>query len=91
MSETVRIDKWLWAVRLFKTRSQATEACRKGKIFIGNLPVKASREVHPGEVIKVRKPPVTYSYKVLDLAKKRMAAKLAAKFVEDITLSLIHI
>lgn len=85
MPETVRIDKWLWAVRIFKTRSQATEACRKGKVSVENLPVKASREVHPGEVIKVRKSPLTYSYKVLAPAEKRMSAKLAVSFVEDIT------
>jgi ribosome-associated heat shock protein Hsp15 len=85
MAEPVRIDKWLWAVRIFKTRSQATEACRKGKVSVGNLPIKPSREVHPGEVITVRKSPVTYSYKVLALAEKRMSAKLAVSYVDDIT------
>ena len=85
MPESVRIDKWLWAVRIFKTRSQATEACRKGKVSVEDLPVKASREIHPGEVIKVRKPPLTHSYKVLALAEKRMSAKLAVSFVEDVT------
>jgi len=86
MAEHVRIDKWLWAVRIFKTRSQATEACKKGRVTIGDLPVKASREVHPGEVVKVRKPPFTRSFKVLGLAEKRMGAKLAGDFVEDVTL-----
>lgn len=85
MAGTVRIDKWLWAVRVFKTRSQATEACKKGRVSIGELPVKASREVHPGEVIKVRVNPITRSYKVLDVAEKRMSAKLIPGFVEDIT------
>lgn len=85
MAESVRVDKWLWAVRVFKTRSMATEACKKGRIEIGDLPVKASREVHPGEVVKVRKPPLTRSFKVLALAEKRMSAKLAADFVEDVT------
>jgi ribosome-associated heat shock protein Hsp15 len=85
MAVTVRIDKWLWAVRIFKTRSQATEACKKGRVFAGDFPVKPSREVHRGEVIKVKKPPITCSYKVLELAEKRMSAKLAAGFVEDIT------
>ncbi|MDD4226716.1 MAG: S4 domain-containing protein [Mariniphaga sp.] len=85
MAESTRIDKWLWAVRLFKTRSQATEACKKGKVIIGNIPVKASREIHTGEVIKIRKSPVTYSFKVLALAEKRMSAKLAVEFVENIT------
>jgi ribosome-associated heat shock protein Hsp15 len=54
MAERVRIDKWLWAVRIFKTRSQATEACKKGRVSIGALPVKASRELQPGEVVKVK-------------------------------------
>lgn len=85
MAESVRIDKWLWAVRVFKTRSQATEACKKGRVEIGDLPVKPSREVHSGDVIKVRKPPLTRSFKVVALAEKRMSAKLAADFVEDVT------
>jgi ribosome-associated heat shock protein Hsp15 len=85
MAESVRIDKWLWAVRVFKTRSQATEACKKGRVEIGNLPVKPSRDVHPGEVVKVRKPPITRSLKVLVLAEKRMSAKLTADYVEDVT------
>ena len=85
MAKSVRIDKWLWAVRVFKTRSQATEACKKGRVEIGDLPVKPSREVHSGDVIKVRKPPLTRSFKVVALAEKRMSAKLAADFVEDVT------
>ena len=85
MVDSVRIDKWLWAVRVFKTRSQATEACKKGRVEIGDLPVKPSRDVHPGEVVKVRKPPLIRSLKVLALAEKRMSAKLAADFVEDVT------
>jgi ribosome-associated heat shock protein Hsp15 len=85
MAEHFRIDKWLWAVRIFKTRSQATEACKKGRVMVEDQPVKASREVHHGEVIQVRKPPFTRSYKVLGLAEKRMGAKLAVNFVEDIT------
>ncbi len=85
MGDTVRIDKWLWAVRLFKTRSQATEACKKGRVSIGNLAVKPSREVHAGEVVKVRVNPVIRSFKVLDVAEKRMSAKLTPGFVEDIT------
>lgn len=85
MADSVRIDKWLWAVRIFKTRSQATEACKKGRVEIGNLPVKPSRDVHSGEVVKVRKPPLTRSFKVIALAEKRMSAKLATDFVEDVT------
>lgn len=85
MAENVRVDKWLWAVRVFKTRSQATEACRKGHVSIDDLPVKPSRIVHPDEIVKVRKAPIERSFKVLALAEKRMSAKLAADFVEDVT------
>lgn len=85
MAEGVRIDKWLWAVRIFKTRSQATEACKKGHVVIGELPVKASREIHVGEIIKVRKSPITKSFKVLALSGKRMGAKLVSEFLEDVT------
>ena len=85
MSDEFRIDKWLWAVRIFKTRSQATEACRKGHVSINDLPVKASRVVHAGEVVKVRKSPIIRSYEVLNLAGKRMSAKLAVDFVKDVT------
>jgi ribosome-associated heat shock protein Hsp15 len=85
MVEKVRIDKWLWAVRIFKTRSKATEACSKGRVMINDLPVKPSREIHTGEVIKVKMPPVTRSYRILAAAEKRMSAKLVPEFVEDIT------
>jgi ribosome-associated heat shock protein Hsp15 len=85
MSENVRIDKWLWAVRIYKTRSQSTEACRKGHVSIGNLPVKPSRTIHPGEIVKVRKSPVVRTFKILALAEKRMSAKLITDYIEDIT------
>ena len=85
MAEDVRIDKWLWAVRIYKTRSQATESCRKGHVTIAGLPVKPSRSVHVGEVVKVRKSPVVRSFKVLGLAEKRMSAKLTEDFLEDVT------
>jgi ribosome-associated heat shock protein Hsp15 len=85
MSGDVRVDKWLWAVRIYKTRSQATDACRKGHVSIGNLPVKPSRALHVGEVVKVRKSPIVRSFRVLELAEKRMSAKLVADFLEDVT------
>ncbi len=85
MGGSVRVDKWLWAVRVYKTRSMATEAVKKGRVFIENMPVKASRVVKVGDVVNVRKSPVTYSYKVLKLAGKRMGAKLVDDFVEDVT------
>lgn len=84
-SNSVRIDKWLWTVRIFKTRSLASEACRKGRVEINGVSVKPSREIKENEVILVRKTPVTYHYKVLQLTEKRMGAKLVPEFMEDIT------
>ena len=83
--EEVRIDKWLWAVRIFKTRTVASEACKKGRVLIGETAVKPSRNIRTGEVIQVRKPPVTYSFKVLALSDKRMGAKMVSHFMENVT------
>lgn len=83
--DEVRIDKWLWAVRIFKTRSIATEACKKGRVMIDNVSVKPSRNIRIGEIIQVKKPPVTFSFKVLDIADKRMGAKLVPQFMENVT------
>ncbi len=85
MAEGIRIDKWLWAVRLFKTRSQASEECRKGKVMIGGMSVKPSRELKIGEEIQLRRPPIVRSYKVLGLTENRMAAKLVPDFMLEIT------
>lgn len=85
MSQHVRIDKWLWAVRIYKSRTHATDACRKGRVIIGDIPVKPSREISPGDLIQVKKTPVTRSYRVLALAEKRMSAKVTSDFVEDVT------
>lgn len=84
MQET-RIDKWLWAVRIFKTRTVASDACKKGRVMVGNAPVKPSRNIRVGEVIQVKKPPLTYSFKVLALSEKRMGAKLVPQFMENVT------
>lgn len=81
----VRVDKWLWAVRVFKTRSQATEACKKGRVLIGGTQVKPSRIVKVGEVIQVKRPPVLYSFKVIALAQNRMNAKLVSGYMEHVT------
>ena len=81
----VRIDKWLWAVRLYKTRSLATEACKKGKVLIQNVAVKPSRTVKVGEIVQVRQNPVVYSFKVIALAQNRMNAKLIPGFMENVT------
>ena len=81
----VRIDKWLWAVRLFKTRSIAIEACKKGRISIKGVTIKPSRSIKVGDVIGVRRPPVTYSFEVLNLSENRMGAKLVPEFMKDVT------
>jgi len=85
MAESVRVDKWLWAVRVFKTRSLATEACKKGHVSVGDSTLKPSRMVQVGEIVKVRKSPITKSLKIIALAEKRMSAKLIVDFVEDVT------
>ena len=81
----VRIDKWLWAVRIFKTRSIAADAIKMGRVTIDGQKVKASRNVKIGEVIDVKKPPITYSFKVLALAENRMGAKMVPGFMENVT------
>lgn len=84
-SNEVRIDKWLWAVRIFKTRTIASDAIKMGRVTIGGQKVKPSRNVKVGEVIDVKKPPITYSFKVLALAENRMGAKLVPGFMENVT------
>ncbi len=81
----VRIDKWLWAMRIFKTRTVATEACKKGRVLMGGMPVKPSRTIKEGDVIDVRKPPVTYSFRVKALCQNRLGAKLVPDYMENIT------
>jgi len=85
MGEGIRIDKWLFAVRLYKTRSQASEECRKGKVTIGGMNVKPSREIKIGEIIQLRRPPITRTYKILALTENRMAAKLVPEFLLETT------
>ena len=85
MTKTVRIDKYLWAVRLYKTRTLATEACKKGRITMDDMPAKPSRTVTAGDVIKVKKMPVLYSYRVKDPIEKRVGAKIVDQYVENIT------
>jgi ribosome-associated heat shock protein Hsp15 len=84
MSE-VRIDKWMWATRIFKTRTVASEACKKNRVSVGGVSVKPSRTIKTGDVISVRKPPVTYSFRVLNVTEKRMNAKLVPQYLENIT------
>ena len=81
----VRIDKFLWAVRLFKTRSLAAEACKKGRVQVNGTSVKSSRSVKSGDTIDIKTPPITRTYSVLAVAEKRMGAKLVPDFLKDIT------
>ncbi len=85
MKTEVRIDKWLWAVRLFKTRTLAAEACKKGKVIIQNVQVKPSRNVKLGDVVCIKRNPILFSFKVIALAENRMNAKLVAGFMENVT------
>ena len=85
MPSAVRIDKYLWAVRIYKTRSLAAEACKKGKVSMDDMPAKPSRTVTAGDIIQVKKMPVVYSYRVVDPIEKRVSAKIVDNFVEDVT------
>ncbi|MBN2697294.1 MAG: RNA-binding S4 domain-containing protein [Bacteroidales bacterium] len=85
VTSQVRIDKYLWAVRIFKTRTMATDACKTGKVLMDDLRVKPSRMVQAGDIIRVRKMPVIYSYRVIEPIEKRVGAKLVERFVLDIT------
>ncbi len=80
-----RLDKWLWAVRIFKTRSIAADACKNGRITIGGVKQKASKMVKEGDVVEVRKPPITYSFKVLKAIQNRVGAKLVPEVLENVT------
>ena len=80
-----RLDKYLWAIRVFKTRSEAAEACKGGKVKVNGLEAKASREIKLDDVLTVRKGPVFYSYKVLAFLENRVAAKNLEPYVLDIT------
>ena len=80
-----RIDKWLWAARIFKTRSIAVDAIKNGRVTIQGVNVKPSRMVKEGEVVSVRKPPVTYSFKILKTIEQRVGAKLIPEIYENVT------
>lgn len=83
--EEVRIDKWLWAMRVFKTRTIATDACKKGRVTMGGVAVKPSRAIKVGDVIDVKKPPITYTFRVKALTGNRLGAKLVPDYLENIT------
>ena len=83
--EEARIDKWLWASRIFKTRSIAADACKNGRVTIEGVNVKPSRMVKVGETVSVRKPPVTYSFRILKTIEQRVGAKLLPEIYENVT------
>ena len=85
MADSARIDKWLWASRIFKTRSIAADACKNGRVTIGGVNVKPSRPLKAGEVVSVKKPPVTYSFRVLKCIEQRVGAKLVPEIYENVT------
>ena len=85
MNSEVRIDKWLWAARLYKTRALATEACRGGHVRIGGSHVKPSREVRPGDIVAVRLADITRTVKVLNPVEKRVGPKMVPEIAEDLT------
>ena len=85
MAEVARIDKWLWAARIYKTRSIAADACKNGRVTINNVNVKPSHTVKVGEVVSVKKPPITYSFKILKTIEQRVGAKLIPEVYENVT------
>ena len=85
MNTQARIDKWLWAARIFKTRSIAADACKNGRVTVNNVNVKPSHMVKVGETVCVRKPPITYSFKILKPIEQRVGAKLIPEIYENVT------
>lgn len=83
--EEARIDKWLWASRIFKTRTIAADACKNGRVTIEGVNVKPSRVVKVGETVSVRKPPITYSFRILKTIEQRVGAKLLPEIYENVT------
>lgn len=85
MISELRADKFLWAVRIYKTRAIAAEACKKGKVQISGMNIKASREIKAGDILQVKKVPVNYTYEVISIPKNRVAAKIVGDFILDKT------
>ena len=84
-NKEARVDKWLWAARIFKTRTIAAAACKKGQVSMHGAQLKPSRTIKVGDIIDVRKPPITYSFKVLQTIEKRVGAKLIPEILENVT------
>lgn len=85
MADTARIDKWLWAARIFKTRSIAADACKNSRVTINGVNVKPSHMVKTGETVSVKKPPVIYSFRILQCIEQRVGAKLIPNIYENVT------
>ena len=85
MNKEARIDKWLWAARIFKTRSVAANACKNGRVTVGVINVKTSHTVKAGEIVSVKKPPINYSFKILQPIEQRVGAKLIPEIYENVT------
>ncbi len=85
MTNEARIDKWLWAARIFKTRTLAAAACKKGQVSIGGTQLKPSRNIKVGDIVDVRKPPITYSFRILQAIEHRVGAKLIPEVLENVT------
>ncbi len=85
MNTEARLDKWLWAARIFKTRTLASDACKNGRVTINGAQAKPSRTVKPGDEVGVRKPPVTYTFRVRQAIEKRVGARLLPDVLENIT------
>lgn len=85
MANEARVDKWLWAARIFKTRSIAADACKNGRVTVNGVNVKPAHTVKVGETVNVRKPPVTYSFKILQAIEQRVGAKLIPQVYENVT------
>ena len=83
--EEVRIDKWLWATRIFKTRTIASDACKKGRVTINGVNVKPSHCIKIGTIVDVKKPPITYSFEVIGLVENRVGAKLVPNYLKNVT------
>ncbi len=85
MANEARVDKWLWAARIYKTRSLAADACKNGRITVNGANVKPSHMVKVGETVSVRKSPVTYSFRILQAIEQRVGAKLLPQVYENVT------
>lgn len=81
----VRVDKYLWAMRIYKTRSIATDACKCGRVKMNGIELKPSRMFHVGDIFTVRKGPITYTYRILQLWGNRLGAKMVSEYLQDIT------